>query len=65
VSALDPLIAELEDAATRLRAGDLEPKAAAELVDRCAELAVRIGSGLEQAGRAAERDVDEGQEQLL
>jgi hypothetical protein len=63
---LDALVRELETAATRLRAGELEPKAAADLVDRCAELAGRIGAALDQAGREAEREVPSaGQEQLL
>jgi hypothetical protein len=35
-------------------------------VERCAELAGRIGADLDRAGREAERDApDEGQEQLL
>ncbi len=63
MSELDDLVRELEDAATRLRAGELEPAAAAELVDRCAQLAVSIGGELESMGRRAESDPD--QEQLL
>jgi hypothetical protein len=63
---LDDLIAELEDTAIRLRAGDLEPQAAAELVERCAELATRVSTELDRLGREAEReDPDDGQEQLL
>jgi len=63
---LDPLIAELDRAAARLRAGGLEPADAADLVERCAEIAARIGSELDRAGRDAERDAPaEGQEQLL
>jgi len=63
---LDPLIDELERAAARLRAGELDPAGAAGLVERCAELAARIGSELDRAGREAERDAPaEGQEQLL
>lgn len=60
---LDDLVRELQDAATRLRAGELEPAAAAELVDQCARLAVSIGGELEALGRRAENDPD--QEQLL
>ena len=60
---LDDLVHELEDAATRLRAGDLEAKDAADLVDQCARLAVSIGGELESMGRRAESDPD--QEQLL
>ncbi len=65
-ASLDPLVDELEQAAARLRGGDLDPPDAAELVERCAELAARIGSELDRAGREAERDAPaEGQEQLL
>ncbi|MEJ7788536.1 MAG: hypothetical protein WKF29_01515 [Thermoleophilaceae bacterium] len=65
-ASLDPLVDELEQAAARLRAGDLDPPDAAELVERCAELAAHIGSELDRAGREAERDAPaEGQEQLL
>jgi hypothetical protein len=57
---LDSLIRELESVAERLRTEQLEPAAAAELVDRCAELAGRVGGELDARGRAAE-----GQERLL
>jgi hypothetical protein len=60
VTDLDALIQELEGVAQRLRSEQLEPDQAAELVDRCAELAGRIGSGLD--AQARER---EGQERLL
>jgi hypothetical protein len=63
---LDALIGELEDAAARLRAEDMPAAEAAEVVERCAELAGRIGAELDRAGRDAEREApDEGQEQLL
>ncbi len=63
---LDTLIRELEHAATRLRREDMPGPEAAELVERCAELAGRIGAELDRAGRDAERDGPaEGQEQLL
>ena len=63
---LDTLIRELEDAAARLRAGEMPAAEAAELVERCAELAGQIGAELDRAGRDAERDAPaEGQEQLL
>jgi hypothetical protein len=63
---LDEMIRDLEDAAERLRAGELEPEQAGELVDRCAELAARIGAELDRSGREAEREgPGEGQEQLL
>jgi hypothetical protein len=57
---LDSLIRELESVAERLRTERLDPAAAAELVDRCAELAGRVGGELDARGRAAE-----GQERLL
>jgi hypothetical protein len=60
---LEELVAELEAAAARLRAEELEPAEAAELVERCAELAGRIGAGLDAQSRAASGA--EGQERLL
>ena len=66
MSDLDDLIKDLEESAVRLRAGELDAVAAAELVERCAELAARVGAELDRAGREAERDApSEGQEQLL
>ena len=53
---LDELIRELEGSAARLRAGELDATAAAaELVERCAELAGLVGAELDRAGREAER----------
>ena len=66
MSAQDPLeqlTAELEDVAERLRSGELEAGEAAELVQRAAELAARLGSELDARGRSADRL--EGQERLL
>jgi hypothetical protein len=60
MSDLDSLIEELEGVAQRLRTGELDPDEAAQLVDRCAELAARIGSGLDTEARETE-----GQERLL
>ena len=60
---LDALVDELEAAAARLRSGQLDADEAAALVERCAELAARIGSGLDAAGREAAHS--EGQERLL
>jgi hypothetical protein len=60
VNDLDSLILELEGIAQRLRAEELRPEEAAQLVDRCAELAARIGSGLDAEARDTE-----GQERLL
>ncbi|HEX2232943.1 MAG TPA: hypothetical protein VHG69_06220 [Thermoleophilaceae bacterium] len=60
---LDALVDELESTAARLRSGNLETDEAAALVERCAELAARIGAGLDAAGREASHG--EGQERLL
>jgi len=65
-SALDASITELEQAAERLRTSDLDPDEAAELVERCAELAARAGGELERASRrAAAESAPSGQETLL
>jgi exonuclease VII small subunit len=61
--ALDALVRELETLAARLRSGDVPPDDAAALVERCAELAARIGSELDAEGRSAA--AAEGQERLL
>ncbi len=64
--ALDGLVRELDEAAARLRADEMPAAEAADLVERCAELAGRIGAELDRVGREAERDAPaEGQEQLL
>jgi hypothetical protein len=63
VSDADALSRELEEVAARLRSGDIEPAEAAELVERCAELAGRIGAELDAQSRAATEA--EGQERLL
>jgi exonuclease VII small subunit len=64
--ALDASIAELEEAAERLRTGDLAPDEAADLVERCAELAARAGGELERASRTpAAEPPPSGQEPLL
>jgi hypothetical protein len=60
---LDELVRELEATAARLRRGDLGADEAAELVERCAELAGRIGAELDAQSRAASDT--EGQERLL
>jgi len=65
VGALDAAASELEAAAGRLRAGDLGPDEAAALVERCAELAARLGSELDRAARAAAEPMPTGQETLL
>ena len=63
MSELDTLLEELEAVAVRLRAGELDPEEAAELVERCADVAARVGAELERAGRRA--DEPAGQEPLL
>jgi hypothetical protein len=63
VEGLEELVAELEAAAERLRTEELDPADAADLVERCAELAGRIGAGLDAESRAASEA--EGQERLL
>jgi coenzyme F420-reducing hydrogenase delta subunit len=60
---LDAAIAELERAAERLRAEEISSEEAAELVERCAELAARVGAELDS--RAARDDSAPGQETLL
>jgi len=63
---LETLVRELSDAATGLRTGDLDAMEAAALVERCAELAGRVGAELDRAAREAEREPPaEGQEELL
>jgi exonuclease VII small subunit len=63
MSELDQAIAELERATERLRSGDISPDEAADLVERCAELAARLGAELD--ARAARDDASPGQETLL
>jgi hypothetical protein len=60
---LDALATDLEGAAQRLRDGDLEPDAAAELVDECARLAARAAAELDRRTRAA--DPAPGQDTLI
>jgi exonuclease VII small subunit len=60
---VDAAVAELERTAARLRAGDLEPEEAAELVERCAQLAAELGAALDR--RASEPAGGAGQERLL
>ena len=62
MSALDEAIAELESAAARLRSEELAPEEAAELVERCAEIAARVGAELD---RRADPGDSPGQETLL
>jgi hypothetical protein len=60
---LEELTEELEAVADKLRAGAVEPAEAAELVERCAELAAQLGSEVDARARSASET--EGQERLL
>jgi hypothetical protein len=51
---LDDLVARLERAASELRAGELAPERAAELVDECARLASEAGAELDRRVRSGE-----------
>ena len=63
---LEDLVTELEQTAARLRKGDLDREEAAALVERCADLANRVGGQLEREARGAESGDGPGaQEQLL
>jgi hypothetical protein len=61
---LDELAEELEVVAAKLQSGEIEPVEAAELVERCAELAARLGSELDSHRRQASEEYDPGQEHL-
>ena len=65
MSDLDRAVAELRDSAERLRAGEVEGDEAAALVERCADLAARVGAELDRQARAAATDPLPGQETLL
>jgi hypothetical protein len=60
---LDAAIAELERAADRLRAEEIDADEAAELVERCAQLAAQLGSALDRKASAPAEG--SGQERLL
>jgi hypothetical protein len=62
---LDTLVEELEQTAARLRSGELDGDAAAAAVERCAELASRVGAELDLQARAAAAGEPPGQERLL
>jgi exonuclease VII small subunit len=61
---LEDLVKELENAAGRLRSGELDSAEAADLIERCAELAARLGGELEALARKGEGS-SPGQETLL
>jgi hypothetical protein len=60
---LDQLAAELEAVADKLRSEAIDTDEAADLVERCAELAQRIGAEIDVRSRSAGEA--EGQERLL
>ena len=60
---LEQLSEELEAVAERLRAGEVDPDEAADLVERCAELAAQLGAEVDSRARSASET--EGQERLL
>jgi hypothetical protein len=60
---LEELAAELEVVADKLRSEAIDPEDAADLVERCAELAQRIGVEIDARSRSAGEV--EGQERLL
>jgi hypothetical protein len=62
---MEVLAGELEAAADQLRSGELDSEQAAELVERCAELAARLGSEVERLSREARTEAPPGQESLL
>jgi hypothetical protein len=51
--ALTELAVRLEEAADRLRAGNLEPDAALELIEDCARLASEASAQVDERARAA------------
>jgi methyl-accepting chemotaxis protein len=62
-STLDQLAAELESVADKLRADAIDADEAADLVERCADLAQQIGAEMDALSRSAGET--EGQERLL
>lgn len=62
---LERLVTRLQDAADRLRAGELQPEEAAALVEQCAQGAAHASAELERLARAAASEQDSGQDQLV
>ena len=60
---LEELASELESVADKLRAEAIDAEEAADLVERCADLAQRIGAEIDARTRSA--GAAEGQERLL
>jgi hypothetical protein len=65
MSEIESIARELEDAAARLREEGIDADEAADLVERCAELASRAGQELEREARATPAGQQPGQETLL
>jgi hypothetical protein len=65
VTRLDELSRGLEDAATRLRADDVDPEEAKRLAGECAELAAEAAVELDRLARGEFQDAAPGQEELL
>ena len=65
MSALDPLVRELEAVVGALDAGEVEGAEAARLVERCADLAARMGAELDRESRRTPELQRAGQESLL
>ena len=63
--ALDRLVARLEDAAAQLRSGEIDPDAAATVVEQAASTAAQASAELERLVRAAGQEGDSGQDRLL
>jgi len=60
---LSGLVEELEAVADKLRAEAVDADEAADLVERCAEVAARLGADVDS--RARDASESEGQERLL
>ncbi len=65
MSELEAIARQLEEAAGRLRDESVGAEEAAELVERCAELAAQAGQELEREARATPAGEQPGQETLL
>ena len=65
MSELESIARELEQAASRLREEGIDPDEAADLVERCADLATRAGQELDREARATPEGDQPGQETLL
>ena len=65
MSVLESIARELEQAGSRLREEGVGHDQAADLVERCADLATRAGQELEREARATPEGDQPGQETLL